>query len=190
MDGMGKRADVDRARLQDAAEVAAARLGDRTAFASLVKRRGPRLYAHARRLTDSAEAAQDVMQEAWIGIWRGLGGLRDDFAFLPWALRIVTWRAAAQIGQQAGQRRLARAWAEEQASLPETGDSAPGPDRDLERAIQQLPRAQAAALALFYGEEMSVAEVAVALDIPPGTVKSRLMHARQKLRLTLEMEGE
>ena len=65
---------LDRARLEDAAEVAAARAGDRAAFAALVRRRGPRLYTHARRLTDSPQAAQDVVQEAWIGIWRGLPG--------------------------------------------------------------------------------------------------------------------
>lgn len=181
---------MDRAILQDGAEVAAARAGDRAAFAALVRRRGPRLYTHARRLTDSAEAAQDVVQEAWIGIWRGLRGLQDDFAFLPWALRIVTRGAAATIRHQVRDRKLARDWGAEQALVPEAADPPAPPDAALARAIASLPREQAAALALFYLEDMRVAEVAIALDIPPGTVKTRLMHARQKLRAILEGEDD
>ena len=177
-------------RLADAAEVAAARAGDRAAWARLVKRRGPRLYTHARRLTDTPEAAQDVVQDAWVGIWRGLHGLQDDFAFLPWALRIVTRRAAAVIQRQVSDRRLTTAWAAEQALTPEAVDPPEGPDQALAAAIARLPRDQAAALALFYLEDMRVAEVAVALDIPPGTVKTRLMHARQKLRALLEGDDD
>ena len=61
------------------------------------------------------------------------------------------------------------------------------PDVDgVRRAIRTLPPEQQAAIALFYLEEMSVAEVAVALDVPAGTVKTRLMHARRKLRGVLE----
>ncbi len=56
----------------------------------------------------------------------------------------------------------------------------------MRRAIKTLPPEQQAAIALFYLEDMSVAEVAVALDVPAGTVKTRLMHARRKLRDALE----
>ncbi len=52
-----------------------------------------------------------------------------------------------------------------------------------------LPASQRAALALFYLENLSVAEIAVALDVPPGTVKTRLMHARRKVRDILEGEA-
>ena len=48
--------------------------------------------------------------------------------------------------------------------------------------MARLPSEQKSALGLFYLDEMSVAEIAVALDVPPGTVKTRLMHARRKLR--------
>jgi len=58
----------------------------------------------------------------------------------------------------------------------------------LRRAIQALPRDQRAAIALYHLEEMSVAEVAVALNVAAGTVKTRLMHARRKLRAALEGE--
>lgn len=176
----------DRSRYEDAAEVAAARAGSRAAWVALVKRRGGRLYTHARRLCDTPEAAQDVVQEAWVEVWRGLRGLRDDHAFLPWALRIVTRRAAAVIRGQVADRRLARDFAAEQALEAETAEAPEGPEGRLAQAVATLPRDQAAALALFYLEGLRVAEVAVALDIPPGTVKTRLMLARLKLRVILE----
>lgn len=98
-------------RIDQAADsylVTCARAGDRQAFARLVKWRGPQLYAHARRLTDSADAARDVVQDAWVEVLRGLPGLRDEHAFLPWALRIVSRRAARQMNGQIAARDLAR----------------------------------------------------------------------------------
>ena len=65
----------------------------------------------------------------------------------------------------------------------------PRPRRMITRgcaAIAALPPDHGSAVALFYLEEMSVAEVAVALNVPAGTVKTRLMHARRKLRAALE----
>jgi RNA polymerase sigma-70 factor (ECF subfamily) len=58
----------------------------------------------------------------------------------------------------------------------------------LARAIACLPPDQAAAIALFYLEDLTVAEIAVALATPPGTVKTRLMHAREKLRRSLNLK--
>ena len=57
-------------------------------------------------------------------------------------------------------------------------------------AIATLPRDQAATIALFYLEDMSVGEVSTALDVPVGTVKTRLMHARRKLRSVLEGDDD
>jgi RNA polymerase sigma-70 factor (ECF subfamily) len=62
-----------------------------------------------------------------------------------------------------------------------------GPDFGrLRAAVRALPPEQRAAVALYHYEELSVAETAVALDVPAGTVKTRLMHARRKLRALLE----
>jgi len=176
-------------RSLDAYLVASARLGDRRALERLVTFRGPRLLAHARRLCDDADTARDVVQDAWVEILRGLGGLRDDHAFLPWALRIVTRRAAKDIHSRAARRRIARDWAfEAESNSPARGEDGAEASM-LRRALAALPPAQGSVLALFYLDEMSVAEVAVALDIPPGTVKTRLMHARRKLRAQLEGDG-
>ena len=173
-------------RVLDEFLVAAARTGDRKAFALLVRTWQPRLIAHAWRLSGDPEAARDSVQEAWAEIVRGLAQLADAGAFPAWAYRIVTRRCARAIARAQGRRRLAQAVAAEPFE-----DCRQDPDGEIDRArvaaaLTGLPAEQRAAMALFYLEEMSVAEVAVALDVPAGTVKTRLMHARRKLRSALE----
>lgn len=168
--------------------VAAARAGDRKAFGSLVLRWNRKLIAHAWRLTGDPEMARDAAQEAWVEIVRGLDRLADERAFSAWAYRIVTRRCSKLIGKAVKHRQVEDAVSEQPFS--QTGD-APSPLEvsRIRAAIALLSPSQRGAIALFYLEDMRVAEVAVALDVPAGTVKSRLMHARHKLREVLE-EGE
>jgi len=178
----------ERARAVEAYLVASARMGDARALSELVALRGPRLFAHARRLSDDAEAARDIVQEAWVQILRGLHGLQDDHAFLPWALRIVTRIAARDVRGKVARRKLAQELAAE--PVTSVAPVEPAGTAALHAALVQLPREQSSVLALFYLEDMGVAEVAIALDIPPGTVKTRLMHGRAKLRAILEGERD
>jgi len=173
-------------RALEAYLVASARLGDRRALERLVALRGPRLVSHAARLMGEREAARDVAQEAWVEIIRGLGNLRDERLFLPWALRIVTRRVAREIARRQRGRALAAAvQAETDPLVPEAGPDEVDGAR-VRAAIATLPPDQAATVALFYLEDLTVTEVATALDVPVGTVKTRLMHARSKLRALLE----
>ena len=170
--------------------VAAARTGDRASLARLVRLRGPRLTAHAVRLLGDVDEARDVVQDAWIEILRGLHSLRDDAAFLPWALRIVTRRVARVIKGRQQHRKLAADFAAETENIsPEAGPDAVQA-AEIRRAIASLPPDQAATIALFYLEDMGVADVALALDVPVGTIKTRLMHARTKLRGFLEGDSD
>lgn len=163
--------------------VASARLRDRAAIEALIKLRGPRLLVHATRLLGNRDEAQDAVQDAWIEILRDLGKLRVDAAFAAWATRIVTRRCTRII---AGNQR-SRAIAQELLPLTEEICETAQDDRALlRRAIDTLPPAQGAAIALFYLEDMSLAEVAVAMDVPAGTVKSRLSLARERLRESLK----
>lgn len=173
--------------------VASAKLGDRQAFAQLVELRGPRLLSHATRLLGNREEARDAVQEGWIDIFRGLAGLRDPMSFPAWATRIVTRKCARLIKGKTSQRKLERELVLEGdlASELDTPDLAAASDAEQVRAaIETLPPTHAATIALFYLEDMSVAEVAVALDVPAGTIKTRLMHARQKLKHFLTGEGD
>jgi len=177
-----------KARILDEYLAAAARAGDRTAFSQLAARWQPKLYAHASRLMGDAELARDVAQDGWGDIAKGLARLDDAAVFPAWAYRIITRRAADCIRRVQRDRRLADGFATELA--PEDNGSAiieAHADRTpLTKAIASLPPEQRAAIALFYVEDFSVAEIAAALNTPAGTVKTRLMHARRKFRDALE----
>lgn len=158
-------------RVLDEYLVASARGGDTGAFAMLFERWNPRLTAHAWRLLGHADDAREAAQAGWAEIAQGLRRLRDERAFPAWAYRIVSRRCA---------RAVARAVRERGALGDEPSCPAADPGERIAAAEGR------AAVALFYFEELSVGEVAVALDVPVGTVKTRLMHARRKLRAALE----
>ena len=168
--------------------VAQARLGDAGAQDHLVARYQPKLLRHAYRLLGDADPARDAVQESWLEIFRGLSNLKDDGSFAVWAFRIVSRRCARQIARLQKRRTVLAAVSADIAThhSPEDKAELAADRRPLRDAMAKLPAEHRAAIALFYLEEMSVAEVAVALEIPVGTVKSRLMHARQKLRAVLE----
>lgn len=176
------------ARIFDEYLAASARAGDRSDFNRLAERWQPKLLGHAYRLTGNPDLARDVVQDAWADIVKGLPGLKDAAVFPSWAYRIVTRRAADAIRQAQRRRRTKTAVATEPVptdhsamDLENSVDAAP-----LKNALATLSPDQRAAVALFYREDFSVAEIAVALAVPAGTVKTRLMHARKKLRAALE----
>jgi len=174
--------------------VAAARTGDRRALAELVERWQDRFLAHAWRVTGDGELARDMVQEAWIEILRGLDRLEDDGAFPAWALRILTRRCTKAIRRRQRRREGKAALARDPDSgavdEPDDGAGESSDIRTVQAALAELPRPQRAALGLFYLEQMSVAEVAVALAVPAGTVKTRLMHARRRLRDILKGDDD
>ena len=174
-------------QLLDEYLVASARTGDRRAFDMLARRWQGKLIAHAWRLTGDVDLAREAAQEGWIEIVRGLARLRDERAFPAWACQIVSRRCARRIGSLRHDRALAAAVAAEPletTTAPAGGDAAAS--ARLQAALAGLPPDQRAAIGLFYLEDMGVAEVATALNVPAGTVKTRLMHARSKLRAVLE----
>ena len=162
--------------------VASARVGDRRAFELLAERWDPKLRAHATRLLGDHEQAREAVQDSWAEIVRGLERLRDDAAFPAWAYRIVSRRCAKSIARAQRQRQLAEAL----ATVPPARVAEATDFERLRAAVRALPPEQRAAVALFYFEDLSIADTAIALDVPAGTVKTRLMHARRKLRDTLE----
>jgi RNA polymerase sigma-70 factor (ECF subfamily) len=182
----GGRCNGTASGIYDEYLVAAAATGDRPALSRLVARWQPRLFRHAWRVLGDPERAKDMVQEAWLEILRGLARLDDAAAFPAWAYRIVTRRC------QRSFQRSARDIVEFHADEPEaeaTGIDAGEFAAELANVVEasgKLPPLQRAALALFYLEQLSVAEIAVATDVPPGTVKTRLLHARRKVRALLE----
>lgn len=153
-----------------------AQSGDREAMADLVDRWQTCLWRIALAKLGDQEAAWDVVQDAWLAILRSLRKLRQPEAFGRWAMQIVANIASGRIRR--GQRHA-------KAIRSLTGplsQGSPGSACIDSQRFSDLPEAQAQALALFYWERMSVSEIAEMLDLPSGTVKSRLYHARKNLK--------
>lgn len=163
--------------------------GSVEALDGLARRWTPRLLRYAARVlggsADSADAVRDVVQETWVGAIRGLRGLRDPAGFPAWIYGIATRKCVDAIRTRARQRRLETS---ARASTADEWGAGAGPERriDLARGVRGLPAKQRAVVYLFYGEDLSVEEIASVLDIAGGTVKSRLHHAREALKHHLE----
>ena len=182
----------DAERVLDEYLAAAARAGDKRSFDRLATRWGPKLLAHAWRLTGDREIASDVAQESWCDIAKSLPRLNDVATFPAWAYRIVTRRAADSVRRRVRERKGMSDFAAEPMAHSDapTTIEAKADARPLNRMLADLPSEQRAVIALHYAEGFSVAEIAVALSVPAGTVKTRLMHARRKLREALEGGNE
>lgn len=170
--------------------VACARLGDKTAQEQLVKRYQKQFLAHAYRLLGNVEQARDAVQEGWLDILRGLARLRDDNMFQAWAYRIITRKCAREIKNTQKKRETLKTLAQEPMAKEMGGDASEKmSDRQLlNQVLAGLSPEQRTAVTMFYLQDLSVAEIAVCLDIPAGTVKTRLMSARKQMRAALQGE--
>jgi RNA polymerase sigma factor (sigma-70 family) len=163
-------------------------MGDPAAFDDLIARWHGPLWTYVRRLVGEDEAAREVVQDAWIRVIRGIARLRDASKLRAWLFGIA--------------RRTLMDRLREQYAKPSTPDidvnniAADSPIDDVEEDLQaledslaRLPIVEREVLTLFYLQELSLNEVAEALAVPVGTIKSRLFRARQMLRLDMEARG-
>lgn len=180
--------DRDAGRVLDELLVVTARAGSRPAFTQIVVRWTPRLRRHAERLLFNADQASDAVQDAWLHIARNLSRLDDSARFPGWAYAIVTRRCIDAMRRGSRDRRLAAEAASEALATPAHMDGAGDLSRylDFAAAIRRLPVDQRLLVSLYYGEGLSVEEIAAAHGLPGGTVKSRLHAARQVLKTILE----
>lgn len=160
--------------------------GDAAALEQLIRRWHAPLLRHACRLTGTADEARDVLQTAWLAIIRGLRRLDDPAHFRAWAYRIVTNKSADWVRARQRDRQLNE---QVKQSMPRNEPTSAQQRDDIEplhRAMRALPADRRLLLSMHYLDGLSVGEIAVALSLRPGTVKSRLFHAREHLRQTLE----
>ena len=172
--------------IQDELLVLRSQDGDRHALRELVERFHPRMSRLAWRLTVDAEAARDIAQDAWLAIVRGLRRLDDPERFRAWAYRIVSNKCADWTRRRVLMR---RADAQQRETVAEAVGQEQENDSEVMRlrgALAALPAGQRAILSLHYLDGMAVAEISSVLQIPAGTVKSRLFHARKRLKQALE----
>lgn len=161
-----------------------AAVGDRKAFATLVREHQTRVYHFIRRLLGDADEAADLTQETFLRAYQALPGWRPEARFQTWLLRIAR-NATLDVLRQ--RRRRADEALDEQT---EPADPAPSQAQQLqsarnlqllERVLARLPHEQREILLLREVEGLSYDDLAATLLINPGTVKSRLARARAAL---------
>jgi len=150
--------------------------GDRRAGERLAVRWQPRLIRTARRLLRDDDAAMDAVQEAWAGIARGVGKLIDPARFPAWAFGILHRKCADRIRSVQRERR---------AEPLAAADPDAAEHLAILQAFDRLSDEHRAAATLFFGEGLTLAEIAAATGVPIGTAKSRLFHARRHLKAVL-----
>ena len=141
---------------------------------------------------EQPDAADEVLTEVWLAIARGIAKLDDPACFPRWAFQIVQRRSADWVRRrQVERRRLERlAAAEQLAPAPASDDGTTDEVAAMRAAIRRLAPEQQELLHLFYELGRSIAEIADVLELPPGTVKSRLFAIRETLKRQLERQKQ
>ena len=174
--------------------IARARRGERGSFDALVRKHRDRAYVYAFRLTRDSDAAADVVADAFVRIHNALPNFKGQSTFKTWLYRILT-----NCYLDLRKRERARPHGSLDALVDggegdlgaQFADDAPSPEEEAQRrargdalqaALARMPEYQRAMIVMYHAEDMSYEEMAAALDLPVGTVKSRLNRARLNLR--------
>lgn len=176
-----------------------ARAGDRAAFEALVRLKVDAVYGTALAILGHEADAQDAVQEAFVAAWRSLAGLRDAERFEAWFGRIVVNACRMSLRRRRGVREIAMPGrGDAGARTPGGPDELASSDRSLaemaasadafDRAFERLGADERALLVLRHRDELPVADIALRLGIPAGTVKSRLFAARRALERAMARE--
>jgi len=168
--------------------LALARDGDAAAFSRIMEDEQPRLMAQALAFCGNTHLAQDLVQETMIAAWKSLHRFDDSCRLFTWLYVILLRQHRRSLGWFS--RRWPLATLEQQAAAARNEPTAPDAIDEAEAAEAELLRAMIAALPARHREvirlrfyaEAGEAEIAAALGISPGTVKSRTHHALEKLR--------
>jgi len=179
--------DDETERALDAYLIVLIQGGSREAFDRLARRWTPKLVRYAARVLGRQDIARDVVQEAWVGAIRGVRQLDDPSRFPAWIYSITHRKCVDGIRLDQRQRRLRDNVSHEAAVAAVATPARAGwsETADIPAAISHLSSEQRNVVHLFYGEGLRVDEIASILGVPPGTVKSRLHHAREALKSLL-----
>ncbi len=167
-------------RSDDATLVRATSKGDREALETLLRRHYPRIYAVCRRLANNDADAADAAQEALLAISRGLSRFDGRSSFTTWSYRVATNACLDELRRR--QRRTADTLPDELT----TGRTDPVGDQitarlDVDAALAVLPEQFRVPVVLRDQAGLSYDEISAVLNIPPGTVRSRIARGRSRL---------
>ena len=182
----GFAAAAHQGRIADALIAAIADAGDRRAFARLFEQFAPRLKAYLRGVGCAPNEAEDHVQEAMLAVWRKARQFDPQRAAAQtWIFTIVRNLRVDSFRRGAGARSL-QAFELDGVAAPDGWlEGMPSSD-EIERALLLLPPAQVAVIRATYVEQRSQVQIAESLNVPLGTVKSRLRLALRRLRTELQ----
>ena len=166
--------------------------GDRSAFDALIVRHEVKAYQYAFRLTRNSDEASDVVADAFIRVFNAIHTFKGQSSFSTWLYRILTNcfldlrkkvkpTSPLEIASQTGDGELERQIEDPGPSPHQESERIEREDR-VERAVNKLPEYQRAMIVMYHVDMLTYEEIAAALDLPIGTVKSRLNRARLSLR--------
>ena len=183
---------------EDADYVIRCRRGDPDAFAVLVRRHQKRMLNIAYRMIGDYSEACDVVQEAFLSAWRGVGNFRDEARFSTWLCSIVLNHARSHLKFRSVRSGRGGVSFDDPATLEEGGQDPPSREesaverlerRELEARVQKeigsLDGEQREVLVLRDIQGYSYEEIGAMLRLPQGTVRSRLFRARNALKESL-----
>ena len=159
--------------------------GSKRAFAVLYKSYHPSLLRFSYGICKNEQMAADAVQDAWITIMRTLHNLYETSMFRARVFKAVRWRTLDLLRKQPSGHVPFDEHAEQIAVVASSPHATKG---QLIWHIKQLPEGEQQAVYLFYLEELKLSEIAAVLEVPTGTVKSRLNRARARLREQMTTE--
>ncbi len=168
-----------------------AQAGDHDAFSILVRASYPRLYGTANLILRDRDRAQDTVQDVLILAWRHIRALRDADAWDAWLYRL-TVRACYRSARQSKRREVVELHlADEPESAGASDIHASYAEHDrLRRELGRLPIDQRAVLVLHFYLDLPLTDLAVVLDVPLGTAKSRLHRGLEAMRASMRVEPD
>ncbi len=160
------------------------RRGQKQAFEELVRLWEKRLFYYIRRLVATEEDAWDVLQETWVKVLKGITSLKDAHKLPTWLYRVA--RNTALSRQREVYKQQTRMEESGQFSEVEAPEEDPPQDaEEVHRALSRISLAHREVLTLYFLRDLSVNQMAEVLQLPLGTVKSRLHYAKRALRAAL-----
>ena len=155
-----------------------------SAFGLILKKYQERLYWHIRRLVVTHEDTDDVLQNMFIKVWKGLNNFREDSQLYTWLYRIATNESLTFLEQQKKRSSLSLSEMEESLGNKIKADENFDASRlewRLQVAIQQLPERQRLVFNLRYYDEMPYQEMSKMLETSEGALKASYHHAAKKI---------
>jgi RNA polymerase sigma-70 factor (ECF subfamily) len=160
--------------------------GNLSALPELVQRWHKEFCNKAYWLTKDKDLSKDIAQDCWKIIIDKLKDLKEPKSFRSWALRIVYSKSLDALRDIQRKRNELKVFAINQTDVDEESIDDSDLKRNLLKQINELPEPQQVVLKLFYTENYSLKEIGKLLNISVGTAKSRLFHAREKLKMNIK----